>query len=77
MAARQRGVYWSRLGFALAAIVISAFFMMSTLGNRPTQISVPLFTSLSILAYLYCFLAGIFITSDCLCLLYTSDAADE
>jgi len=66
--ARRRGTYWMRIIFALVAIA-GAFVVMSFVGvfqTRATGVGGSLFLLLSVLAFLFCALAGVFITSDCL-----------
>lgn len=66
--ARRRSTYWTRIVFALIAIA-GAFIVMSFIGvfqARATGVGGSLFRYLAVVAFLFCALAGVFITSDCL-----------
>ncbi|HKS37229.1 MAG TPA: ABC transporter permease subunit [Verrucomicrobiae bacterium] len=66
--ARRRSTYWTRIVFALIAIA-GAFVVMSLAGvfqARTTGVGGSLFRFLAVMAFLFCALAGVFITSDCL-----------
>jgi len=66
--ARRRSTYWTRIVFALVAIA-GAFVVMSSVGAfqaRTTGVGGSLFRFLVVIAFLFCALAGVFITSDCL-----------
>ena len=66
--ARRRSTYWTRIVFALIAIA-GAFVVLSFVGAfqaRATGVGGSLFRFLAVIAFLFCALAGVFITSDCL-----------
>ncbi len=66
VAARRRSTYWSRLGLALAAIAIGGWIMLMPFMSQPQRLGMALFISLSCLTFIYCLLAGIRTTTDCL-----------
>lgn len=65
VAARRRGTYWVRFGFAAMAIGIAAVILLGTLRQTPMQQAQILFAILSMLAFLYALFAGALATSDC------------
>lgn len=67
VASRQRATYWMRSAVAGAAFVVWLFLLMT--GSRlASQGSMGplLFKAIGIVALLFCLLAGVFFTSDCL-----------
>src|ERR1051326_7778994 len=66
VAARRRGTYGARLGAALAALAIGCWIMLMPQWRAPQTLGMALFVALSIIAYVYSLLAGIFTTADCL-----------
>ena len=66
VAARARGTYRARLGAALAALLVGGWIMLMPWMRQPQMLGMALFVSLSILAFLFSVLAGIFATADCL-----------
>jgi ABC-type transport system involved in multi-copper enzyme maturation permease subunit len=66
--ARRRSTYWMRIVIALIAIA-AAFTVISFAGvfqTRTAGTGGSLFRFLALVAFFYCALAGVFITSDCL-----------
>jgi ABC-type transport system involved in multi-copper enzyme maturation permease subunit len=66
VASRQRGTYWMRIGAALIALIIGAWVMLMPSFRNPRLLGGALFVSLAVFTYLYCLLAGLRTTSDCL-----------
>lgn len=65
VASRQRSLYAGRTIFALVAIFISGMFMFFMQAAPPAIMGTSLFYTLSSLAFFYCAMSGIWITSDC------------
>jgi ABC-type transport system involved in cytochrome c biogenesis permease component len=67
LASRRRGTYWMRttLGFAVSIVWL---FLLATArrGAAPGQMGQVLFTAISVLAFGFGLLAGVFLTADCL-----------
>lgn len=66
VAARRRGTYWNRLYVALLAIALGAWMMFVMRYQTGPQLSLSMFGTLSGLAFLYCLVAGVQLTSDSL-----------
>src|SRR5436190_11090789 len=66
VAARRRGTYWTRLGAALTALALGGWIMLMPGVRSPQMLGITLFVALSVVAYIYSLLAGIFTTADCL-----------
>src|SRR5579872_3925518 len=66
VAARRRATYWARLITAVAAIIIGMVVYIFSQHKPPREVGQNLFQVLSILAIVYCFLAGVLSTADCL-----------
>lgn len=66
VAARRRGTYWNRALSALIAILIGGWLMVIFQNQSPHELGLALFVSLAALTFLYCLLAGVRATADCL-----------
>ncbi len=66
VAARRPGTYWTRLGVAVAALVVGGWIMLVPFFQSAQRLGIALFVAMSILAYAYCLLAGLRTTADCL-----------
>ncbi len=68
VAARRKSTYFARGGAALLGIVIGAFYMLlfTLTGPSSTGLGTYMFTIVSWYALLTTFLAGVFLSSDCL-----------
>lgn len=66
VAARRRGTYWNRALSALIAITIGGWLMVIYQNQSPHELGLALFVSLAALTFLYCLLAGVRATADCL-----------
>jgi hypothetical protein len=67
VAARKRGIFWTRQMAALLTLVVAGLllFMFRASGFMPNKGQV-MFGVLAWLAFIYAFAAGVFLTSDCL-----------
>lgn len=65
LASRRHGTYRTRFWAALILIALS-FCMHVTNRQSDSQLSRPMFTTLTILVFAYCLLAGVAFTADCL-----------
>ena len=63
---RKTSLYWGRLVFAGLAIIIGALFLYSLSRGVPARIGQQMFVSLANLVFIYCVLAGVWVSSDCL-----------
>jgi peptidoglycan/LPS O-acetylase OafA/YrhL len=66
VAARRRGTYWTRLVIACVAIAFGGWVMLIPDFRTPQNLGLALFTSLSVVAFIYSLLAGVRTTADCL-----------
>ncbi len=66
VAARQRAVFWTRVGGAAAAILLSAWIMLIPGLQTPQRLGAALFTTVAIATFLYSAIAGLLRTADCL-----------
>ena len=66
VAARRRGTYWVRSGVALAVIGIGTSIYAAGRHESPSEVSMVMFIGLTIVAGLFCLLAGARATADCL-----------
>ena len=68
VAARRQSTYRSRLWAAIAAICVAGWFLLAMArgGSSPAMLSQSIFGSLASFAFVYCLLAGIRNTADCL-----------
>ncbi|HEY2951587.1 MAG TPA: ABC transporter permease [Verrucomicrobiae bacterium] len=66
VASRKSGTYWVRLGAALVGLAVAGWIMLMPFLPTPQQKSIALFVALSIVTFLYCLLAGLLTTADCL-----------
>src|ERR1041385_8310692 len=67
VAARRRGTQWMRFFAALAVLVVWLVLITGSQHTMPpAQLGHQLFLALSILAFGFCLLAGVFLTADCL-----------
>jgi uncharacterized membrane protein YfcA len=66
VAARRKATHWTRFLFALAGILISAWILAMLSGSFPQEAAKVLFGVMSGMMTLYCSLAGIRFTADCL-----------
>ncbi len=67
-ASRRKSTYRTRLGSALAAICLTTWLLltMDSLGGSPGMLSKSIFGTLTTIAFVYCLLAGVRNTADCL-----------
>lgn len=65
VASRRRGTYWVRFFAAALAIGAVALILLSARNLRSQDQSQILFVTLSVIAFIYCVLAGILTTADC------------
>jgi ABC-type transport system involved in cytochrome c biogenesis permease component len=66
VAARRRNTYWIRVVMASVAIVIVAWILLSEQFQSTQSLGQVMFTALSGFALVYCLLAGLRATADCL-----------
>src|SRR5215218_11165981 len=66
VAARRRTTYWLRSAIALGAIIIGVCVDLSYHNRPPREFGQSLFQILSMLSLLYCLVAGVRSTADCL-----------
>ncbi len=66
LAARRRGTYWLRSGIALGVIVASAWVFLMLLREPPREVGQIIFLVLTAALLIYCWLAGVRATADCL-----------
>ena len=66
VASRRRATYWSRSVTALLGIIIGVVIFLQFHDAAPVQLGQTLFGVISVLAFLYCLVAGIRSTADCL-----------
>ncbi|MEY4386364.1 MAG: hypothetical protein RLY20_1647 [Verrucomicrobiota bacterium] len=66
VAARQPGTYWVRTGVAAAVIGIGTIIFLNTQHGPPAEAGKAVFIALTIIAGLFCLMAGARATADCL-----------
>ncbi len=68
VASRRKSTYRTRLGSALVAILLTSWMLltMGSFGGSPGTMSKSIFGTLTTLAFVYCLLAGLRNTADCL-----------
>ncbi len=66
VAARRGGTYWTRLVIGCVAIAFGGWVMLIPDFRTPQTLGLALFTSLSVVAFIYSLLAGVRTTADCL-----------
>lgn len=66
MASRRRGTYWLRLLVALALVLLTSWIFLATRNEPQHQVSQMIFYTLTGGLMLYCLLAGLRSTADCL-----------
>ena len=66
VAARRGGTYWMRMGAALVGVVLIVWVWLMMLRRSPRETGLVVFIALSIFACVYCLLAGLRTTADCL-----------
>ena len=66
VASRRRATYWIRTGAAAAILVLGTWFFLMMRHEQAAQISMILFGIISGAAVLYCLLAGMRATADCI-----------
>ena len=66
VAARRGGTYWMRMGAALVGIVVGTWIWLMMLRENQRQMGFAIFVGLSIFSCVYCLLAGLRTTADCL-----------
>jgi hypothetical protein len=64
VASRRRATFWTRLIFAVMAVVIAMFALLLVWG-RP-GVGAGIFVTLGGMGFAFCALAGVFLTADCL-----------
>ncbi len=65
VSSRRTSTYWTRFTFGLLAIVVGSFVWTLLFRQSPRSTGMVLFTSLSIIAYIYSLIAGALSTADC------------
>ena len=65
VAARRQGTYWSRVGAALLALVVSVYCYVVTSPFAQAELGLVVFTALAWISLIYCLLAGPRLTADC------------
>jgi ABC-type transport system involved in multi-copper enzyme maturation permease subunit len=66
VAARRAGTYWMRFWAVLAMLAIWLVLLTKSHSISPAQMGQHLLNALGVLALVFCMLAGVFLTSDCL-----------
>ena len=66
VASRKTSLYWGRLLFAGLAIIVGAIFLYSLSRGLPVRVGQQMFVFLVNMTFLYCAIAGVWATSDCL-----------
>ncbi len=66
VASRKTSLYWGRLLFAGLAIIVGAIFLYSLSRGLPARVGQQMFVFLANMTFLYCAMAGVWATSDCL-----------
>src|SRR5438034_7974520 len=66
VAARRRGTYWLRSGVALGVVIAATFIFLMSLRDPPREVGPIIFYVLTGASLLYCLLAGLRSTADCL-----------
>ncbi|EEF58533.1 ABC transporter permease [Pedosphaera parvula] len=66
VASRRRATYWIRCAIALAAIATGGIVYLINQVKPPKEFGQNLFQTLSVLSFLYCLVAGVRSTADCL-----------
>ncbi|MFN3409881.1 MAG: ABC transporter permease [Limisphaerales bacterium] len=66
VAARRSGTYWTRCLFALTVLGLAVFVYGINRRSQPAEISLSLFASMTVVAGLFCLLAGVRFTADTL-----------
>ena len=68
VAARRKATHWARFFAALTVIIIGFVLLIGAQGKMsPPHLGRMLFVSTSVLGFAFSLLAGVFLTSDCLC----------
>lgn len=68
IAARRKGTHWLRFLAALLVIVAVAILLVGSASSRSqARVGQTVFITVSIMAFGFCLVAGIFLTADCLC----------
>lgn len=63
---RKPSLYWNRIGLVVVALFLCGTFFITAFLLPTPQLSTAMFTTLTVLAFIYCLFAGIRTTSDCL-----------
>jgi ABC-type transport system involved in multi-copper enzyme maturation permease subunit len=66
VASRRRITYWTRFFAGLIAIGVCTWIWVAVGDSPKAELPKTLFYTLSVLAYVYCVLAGVIVTADCL-----------
>src|SRR5688572_25812956 len=66
VAARRPSTYWLRSGAALVAVILAAWIVLMPDFATPQKLGLAMFVALSLVGYVFCILAGIRTTADCL-----------
>src|SRR5437773_924647 len=66
VAARRRGTYWLRSGVALGVVIAATWIFLMSLRDPPREVGPIIFYVLTGASLLYCLLAGLRSTADCL-----------
>src|SRR5690349_4841562 len=67
-AARRKGTHWLRFVAALLVILAVGILLVGSGSSRSqAQVGQMVFTAVSVMAFAFCLVAGVFLTADCLC----------
>ena len=66
VAARRRFTYWIRVVLALGVMGIGGWVLLAAGSRTPPRVGAGMFVAMSICAFGYCLLAGLWTTADCL-----------
>lgn len=66
VASRRPTTYWLRSGAALVAVILATWIVLMPDFATPQKLGLAMFVALSLVGYIFCILAGIRTTADCL-----------
>jgi ABC-type transport system involved in cytochrome c biogenesis permease component len=64
--ARRRNTYWIRVVLALVVMAIGGWILLAEGYRAPQRLGAGMFVAMSVFAFVYCLLAGLRATADCL-----------
>jgi ABC-type transport system involved in cytochrome c biogenesis permease component len=67
ISARRKGTHWLRFFAALLVITVVFILLLGSRRSSPPQLGRTIFEAVSVLAFGFSLVAGVFLTSDCLC----------